>query len=135
MSFWSQTEFHNPRHFLRAGRLGTGVLVRLEKVVTVLKFSRSALSLDESSRTVLNFFDPRRIFWIKVDTFLQRLFVSSFFRSLFLAYRRADWSRSQVATRSRMPSSWNSIVDLTRLRMKQSLNFSARTLLLFAKKL
>ena len=129
ISLWIQAEFHRPKHFLSWMRGGTGTLARFEKVKTVLKFTGSAALTAWFSSTDLNFLEPFTILLIKVETDSHKLSESSSFLSLFLAERRAVWSRSQQAAVSGTPPVRNSLMLFSLLPRKQSQNFSARILL------
>ena len=56
ISLCIQFEFQSPRHFFSGVSGGSSTLARLEKVVTVRRFSVSAIAFLPSSRIDLNFF-------------------------------------------------------------------------------
>ena len=106
-------------------------------MVTVLRFSVSAVAFLPSSRIDLNFLEPFFRCIKKFSIVSQFVSESSFFRSLFLAEIRAVCSRIHLAAVSSIPSSWNSSRVFIQSPAKQLPNINVRIagLKLFPKKL
>ena len=80
MSFCIQEDSQRPKHFVNGIRAGTSVLAKLEKVVTVRRFSGSAVIIELSSNTLQKFVDPFKILRKKVSTVSHKFSVMSSFR-------------------------------------------------------